>query len=137
MLLAVFAALPLLAGAASWYSFWYDIGIFGLYPTQSYASFDLESPSVNVLQWDSRCDDGYIFFAPRGRLVASPGPVILDSRGNLVWIEKRFGQATDVRVQRYKGQDYLTFWAGRDDKTHGYGVYYMVRSRPGVFRSMT
>jgi hypothetical protein len=54
-------------------------------------------------------DYGYIFLGPRGRSVTNPGPVILDAGGNVVWVGTQFDQATDVKVQRYRGQDYLTF----------------------------
>jgi hypothetical protein len=32
----------------------------------------------------------------------------------------------DLQMQRYRGEDYLTFWAGSEAKGHGQGVYYMV-----------
>ena len=32
----------------------------------------------------------------------------------------------DLNVQRYRDQDYLTFWVGEDDGTRGLGSYYMV-----------
>lgn len=127
MLLAYFASLPLLTRVGSWYSFWYNVGLFGLFPTQNLNSFEIDSPVVDLFQWDPRCDYGYVFLGPRGRSVTNPGPVILDARGNVVWIGTQFDQATDVKVQRYRGQDYLTFWSGRDDSIHGYGSYYMVR----------
>ncbi|KAL5358367.1 ASST-domain-containing protein [Aspergillus floccosus] len=34
----------------------------------------------------------------------------------------------DLKVQHYRGQDYLTFWAGEDDGTRGIGSYYMLNS---------
>ena len=60
-------------------------------------------------------------------MVPRPGPVIMDARGELVWMEDKFGQAMDFKMQHYKGQDYLTFWTGSDSGTFGSGVYNMVR----------
>lgn len=42
-------------------------------------------------------------------------------------MEKKFGQSMDLKVQHYNGSDFLTFWAGTNDGTHGRGVYYMAR----------
>jgi len=64
--------------------------------------------------------------SPRGVNVPNPGPVILDSRGNLVWSEGKFGQAMNLQVQRYKGEDFLTFWSGTSGGPHSNGSYYMV-----------
>lgn len=59
--------------------------------------------------------------------------MILDGDGNLVWTDhfsnKFGGQAYDLRVQNYRGEEYLTFWLGDDRvRGHGAGHYYMVRS---------
>lgn len=130
MKFAVLAALPLLAQARSWNSLLYDMGLYGVYPQQSYVSFDLLSPRLNVELWDPRCSQVYTLLTPRGKSVSTPGPVLLDAAGNLVWMEKRFGEVMDMKVQRYQGEDYLTFWKGVDDGTHGHGSYLMVRCLP-------
>ncbi|KAI9736277.1 MAG: hypothetical protein M1834_001163 [Cirrosporium novae-zelandiae] len=116
------------ANCKQWYDLWYDLGLYGAYPWQTYDSVDLVSPQLNVLQWDDRCDDRYTLLTPRGISVPAPGPMIIDAKGNLVWMEKRFGEAMDLKIQNYKGEDYLTFWAGKDDGTHGRGYYYMLNS---------
>jgi hypothetical protein len=59
--------------------------------------------------------------------------MILDRRGELVWahhFENKFGgQAYDLMVQQYQGQDYLTFWLGDDRvRGHGAGFYYLLNS---------
>ncbi|KAL1855991.1 hypothetical protein Plec18170_003858 [Paecilomyces lecythidis] len=128
MLLVLLLALPLIARCESWYNFWYDTGVLGSYPANTYESFDLEAPRLNVLQWDERCDHDYILLTPRGHAVPAPGPLILDYTGELVWAEGRFGEVMDMKVQQYKGEDYLTFWRGTDDGTHGRGIYYMLDS---------
>jgi hypothetical protein len=105
----------------------YDRGFLGLYPSQQYVTFEYDSPRVNIKQWTDQCDDGkYILLTPRGSMVSHPGPMVLDSKGQVVWSGQHFGEVIGLEVQTYKGEDYLTFWKGRDDGTHGYGQYYMV-----------
>lgn len=104
---------------------WYDAGFYGAWVGHSYESFDLQSPRVNFLVHKS-CDPAYTFLSPRGRSVPFPGPLLLDAEGELVWTEDRWGQAMDMKVQNYKGEDYITFWRGSDSGTHGSGTYLMV-----------
>jgi hypothetical protein len=94
----------------------YDLGFHGIYPRQHFHSVDLEAPAPKITQWDSRCDSGNLFLTPRGPYVTghARGPVILDARGNLIWMNNNeFEQAMNLNVQKYKGQDYLTFWTKR------------------------
>ncbi|KAI2887513.1 hypothetical protein CBS63078_4526 [Aspergillus niger] len=128
VLLVLWALWPILASAFSWHGLWYDLGFLGPHPTLKYESFDQESPEVNVLRWDPRCEEGYVFLSPRGHSYPDPGPLVYDNQGNLVWIEREFGQIMDLKVQHYMGEDYLTFWAGDDDGTRGLGQYYMLNS---------
>lgn len=114
--------------ALKWHTLLYDIGLLGAHPVTKYESFDLASPEPNILKWDPRCEDKYVFLSPRGHFYPHPGPLIFDNKGDLVWMEDRFGMVMDFRVQRYRGEDYLTFWVGEDDGTRGLGVYYMVCS---------
>lgn len=111
-------------------SYWYDWGWYGGYPRNTYESFGAQSPLVNILKQDARCDDGYTFIEPRGTYVDTPGPVILDNSGNLVWMQTMWGQTMDLKVQHYQGKDYITFWRGTDSGTFGSGSYIMVRSNP-------
>ena len=57
------------------------------------------------------------------------GPVILDPRGNLIWMGDQFEQAMNFNVQKYKGEDYLTFWTKtkKKGKKHSKKSYVMVR----------
>lgn len=105
---------------------WFDWGWYGAYPHKNYESFGAQSPWPLVAKTDERCDNGYIFAEPRGFYVDTPGPVILDNAGNLVWMETRWGEAMDVKVQRFNGKDYITFWHGTDNGTFGEGYYLMV-----------
>ncbi|GAB1735798.1 hypothetical protein NU219Hw_g5143t2 [Hortaea werneckii] len=111
-----------------------DIGIRGSYPAKKGISSKLTAPETNILRWSPECDDGrYHFIAPRGWKVPRPGPMILDAEGSMVWFQhfdNEFGgQAYDLKVQQYKGEDYLTFWLGDDRiRGHGAGEYYMLNS---------
>lgn len=104
----------------------YDLATYGAYPEQSYVTINQTSPRTTVVQWDSSCDDGLVLLAMDGPSIDSPGPMILDKRGDLVWTSDHFGHAANLKVQRYRGQDYLTFWAGEKLQESGQGMYYMV-----------
>lgn len=57
--------------------------------------------------------------------------MILDERGNLVWMNATYGETYDLAVQRYNGADYLTFWQGQGRKQgHSKGEYVMVSLSP-------
>lgn len=116
------------------YSGWHDWGLYGLYPREWYRSFNLGAPRINFLQWSDQCSNGYTMLTPRGSLVWHPAPTIVDGRGNLVWTDDGYGMVTDMKVQRYRGEDYLTFWSGWNgaDHTYGVGVYYMVCCKLGL-----
>ncbi|GAB1218280.1 hypothetical protein ATERTT37_007534 [Aspergillus terreus] len=107
---------------------WYDLGLYGFGPSQSYVSFGFDSPRVQISQWDAGCDPRYTFLAPRGDSVAQPGPMILDADGNLVWMKHNWETTQDFKVQRYQGQDYLTYWEGSEVGSRGYGAWYMLDS---------
>jgi hypothetical protein len=119
--------LPVVVSAFSFSA--YDLGFLGLYPTQQYESMSLQPPSVQVTRWDERCesDGSVLLISPRGVDVPKPGPVILDTKGNLIWMEEKFGQAMNLQVQTYQGQDFITFWSGTSHGPHSNGSYYMVR----------
>jgi hypothetical protein len=101
---------------------------YGYYPYRSYQTTDLISPQFRNMVDSPQChDDRYTFFTPRGFSISAPGPMIVDSHGELIWAKSTEGQAYDFKVQEYKGEQYLTYWQG-DDKVrgHGAGDYYMV-----------
>lgn len=110
----------------------YDWGFYGLYPKTTFKSYELAAPRLNFLKWDEQCDDGYYLMSPRGSIVYSPAPVIMDGRGNLVWTtDDSFGKGrgiTDFKVQMYHGKPHLTFWGGVDGVHHRYGAgcYFIV-----------
>ncbi|KAJ5939760.1 hypothetical protein N7466_002894 [Penicillium verhagenii] len=105
----------------------FDDGFYGFYPTRKYVSFEYESPAVELAKWSPKCSDDYTFMAPHGSAVENPGAMILDSRGNLVWMMKpRSDKTQDFRVQEYLGEQYLTYWHGAADNGHGRGAWSML-----------
>lgn len=89
----------------------YDDGDYGGWPTESFRSTPLIGPSLNILQKSDLCQDGYVMLAPEGNAVRTPGPMIIDQDGHLVWT-KQYGQTRDVSVYQFKGDPYLTFCVG-------------------------
>ncbi|KAG9242747.1 ASST-domain-containing protein [Calycina marina] len=126
--LLLFGALPICHWAVAFSFNAFDLGFHGIYPRQRFHSFDLEAPVPKIRRWDSRCDYGNILLSPRGKAVPTPGPVMLDAKGNLVWMENKFGQVMNFNVQNYKGQDYMTFWMGIDHAAHSNGSYVLIDS---------
>lgn len=106
---------------------WYDLGAQGFGPEQSYISFDQESPIMEVTPPHAKCDPRYTFLAPRGDSIAHPGPMILNPAGELVWTKWNEGMTQDFKMQRYKDEDYLTYWQGDNSDGYGRGSWYMVR----------
>jgi Arylsulfotransferase (ASST) len=68
---------------------------------------------------------GYVFVAEKAPGIPG-GPMIIDNRGRVVWYRQLEApvQATDFRVQRYRGKPVLTWWVGKISKVGvGRGVY--------------
>ncbi|KAL2857369.1 ASST-domain-containing protein [Aspergillus pseudoustus] len=109
---------------------WYDLGAYGFGPSRSYASFQYESPllEITAVDGDRGCDDLYTFLAPRGDSVAHPGPMVFDADGELVWMKHNWETTQDFKVQRFQGEDYLTYWEGEQVDGRGYGSWYMLDS---------
>ncbi|HEX7084026.1 MAG TPA: arylsulfotransferase family protein [Gaiellaceae bacterium] len=76
---------------------------------------------------------GYVFLAEKQG--GKPGgPLIVDDRGRVVWYGQLAApvQATDFRVQRYRGRPVLTWWQGRESAVgigQGVGEIYDTRYR--------
>ncbi|KAJ5222088.1 uncharacterized protein N7469_010975 [Penicillium citrinum] len=107
----------------------YANGFDGHWPVQSYRSAGVFGPILNYWQDSPACKNGqYTILAPRGDAVQRPGPMILDEEGHLVWF-KDYPTTYNANVYLYKGEPYLTFWAGDDSiRGHGDGTYYMINS---------
>lgn len=107
----------------------YEREAYGNHPLQVFRSTDLTVPRLNILKSSATCDDSlYTFLSPRGHATAEPLATIYDHGGHLVWASSWEGQQLyNFLAQEYKGEKYLTFWAGNDAVGgHGAGVYYMV-----------
>jgi Arylsulfotransferase (ASST) len=68
---------------------------------------------------------GYVFVAEKAPKTVG-GPMIVDNRGRVVWFDQLRApvQATDFRVQRYRGRPVLTWWVGKISKVGvGRGSY--------------
>lgn len=89
---------------------------------QSFLSRPELHPPIVTIEKSASDAPGYLFAAPfRGP--AQYGPMIFDDQGNLVWFQPLAAgrQAADLRVQRYRGHDVLTWWQGRMLSV-GYGL---------------
>ncbi|EXJ68896.1 uncharacterized protein A1O5_07828 [Cladophialophora psammophila CBS 110553] len=142
ILFALLCMFPVTAlSSSSVYGLLYDWGLLGAYPQQTYKSCARTAPRLNFVRWDdAQCgrDAGSATcLSPRGHMVSSPGPLIMDSRGELVWAEDKYGQAMDFKVQCYRGQNYLTFWTESDSGTFGRGSYVMLDSSYRVYKRVT
>ncbi len=92
-----------------------------------YQSFDHASIDVRFSHRDPRCSKEQIFLATRGSNT-EPGAMILDHAGKLLWRQPKLAaEVHDFRVQEYRGENFLTFWAGKADHGGKEGSWYMVR----------
>ncbi|KAG9858736.1 hypothetical protein KCU77_g5043, partial [Aureobasidium melanogenum] len=122
----------------SWSSTIYDLGLLGRYPQQSFKSSPLRPPYMNTVQWDERCAQGYTLLSLRGSMVPSPAGVMLDGHGDLIWMDESFGPyVMNLKVQEYRGEQYITFWSGDIDFGFGLGTYYMLNSHYEVFKQFS
>jgi hypothetical protein len=72
---------------------------------------DLTPPVVSVAVAKPAAAPGYLFIAPK-QTAPQKGPEIFDETGQPVWFDPVPEQATDFRVQTYRGKPVLTFWEG-------------------------
>ncbi|CAG8405159.1 unnamed protein product [Penicillium salamii] len=108
----------------------YDMSQYGAWPLQSYLSSRASGPILNYWNRSEACEkESYTLIAPRGDSVRHTGPMILDQNGNLVWF-KEYPTTYNLNIQSFRGENYLTFWAGNDGMGgHGDGILYMLNSR--------
>jgi hypothetical protein len=67
---------------------------------------DLRPPVLDV---DTPGHAGFYFLGPK-RDAEQRGALIVDGGGEPVWFHPVSPEATDFRVQRYRGQPVLTWW---------------------------
>jgi hypothetical protein len=86
---------------------------------------DLTPPKLTVTKRATGTRPGLLFLGPKGKK-GQFGPMIADDSGRLVYFKPvpKGVNATDFRVQRYRGQPVLTWWEGRTSpKGYGAGTY--------------
>jgi len=116
----------------------YNAGQYGEYVLQRFTSTNVTAPRLNFMRPFTNCNDGsLLFIAPRGEK-ANSSVCILDATGSLVWTTNDYhGQAYNLQVQEYKGEQYLTFWAGDNSVGgHGVGQYFMLDKHYNLFRTV-
>jgi hypothetical protein len=89
---------------------------------------DLKPPTLVVTYPAQGTAPGYVFVAEK-KDKSPGGPMIVANNGGLVWYHQLASplQATDFRVQTYKGKPVLTWWQGTINKAgvgKGYDVIY-------------
>jgi hypothetical protein len=91
---------------------------------------DLHPPVVSIRRPPARTAPGYLFLAPKEKTDPG-GPMILDNRGQVVWFHQvQPSEATDFRVQTYRGRPVLTWWEGKVLQTGvGFGRYVIADDR--------
>lgn len=92
----------------------------------------LVPPQITVLTSKPGTDHGLIFIAPKQNPpgATQQGPEIVDEKGRPVWFQPvgPGEQATNFRVQEYRGQSVLTWWQGKSSPSgpgEGQGVNYV------------
>lgn len=107
----------------------YDNGTYGRTPEEKFHSVDIPAYRLLRRKWDAeRCQSNdKLFLGIRGKRLWHTGPVIYDNDGHQVWYAEGVKTPYNVRMQRYKGNQYITWWSGDDEGGHGSGYYYMVR----------
>ncbi|HEY6960773.1 MAG TPA: arylsulfotransferase family protein [Gaiellaceae bacterium] len=75
----------------------------------------LQPPAVKVEVPANGVAPGYVFVAEKGGAKRPGGPAILDDRGRVLWYHQvpKGLEATDFRMQMYKGKPVLTWWQGK------------------------
>jgi hypothetical protein len=83
----------------------------------------ISPPRLTVTRAASGVAPGLVFVAEKGGKSKPSGPVIADNRGRILWYhEVPAGlEATDFRMQTYRGKPVLTWWQGTISKA-GVGV---------------
>lgn len=113
------------------YDFGYEHDAYGSHPLTVFKSAaELEVPKLDVLLSSKLCESSlFTLLTPRGGATRQPQATILDNNGDLVWTSPWRGQQLyNLMVQEYRGEKYLTFWAGNDAVGgHGAGTIIMVR----------
>jgi hypothetical protein len=84
----------------------------------------LNPPAVTIRRRARGTAPGRVFLTPM-KGAGQDGPMMIDDDGSLVWFRPLRGGrvASDLRVQRYRGEPVLTWWEGRLAGGGGNGEY--------------
>ncbi|GAB7361067.1 hypothetical protein MBLNU230_g1107t1 [Neophaeotheca triangularis] len=112
----------------------YQGGEYGDSPFQTYKSDPVRSPLFDVTVWnDSLIDQtSHIIFEPNYMEDGEQrvGPYLFSSKDlSLVYGNPAFQNSNNARVQKYRGEDYLTYWAGHQGKGHATGNCFFMNNR--------
>ncbi|KAI1391911.1 ASST-domain-containing protein [Hypoxylon trugodes] len=122
------------------YDFGYEHDAYGPHPLSVFKSAaELEVPKLDVLQSSKECESSlYTLLTPRGGATREPQTTILDGNGDLIWTSSWRGQQLyNLMVQEYRGEKYLTFWAGNDAVGgHGAGTIIMLDKSYVLFKEI-
>ncbi|KAK3684457.1 hypothetical protein LTR37_020265 [Vermiconidia calcicola] len=127
-----FVVLPIATSLfPSLFTTFYDLGLYGYYPTRSFYTSPFTPPLSSRAKWDAVCNaenevGGLVLGELHGSAVRHKGPIITDLKGNLIWFDDTYESASNLKVQTWKGKQYLTFWAGSRAEGSGQGQYYML-----------
>ncbi|KAJ3810107.1 ASST-domain-containing protein [Lentinula aff. lateritia] len=95
----------------------YSSGALGSGPYQTFKSSSSTPSAWNfVVPYNDstvgQIESGLVFIAPRGTNVNSPGALIYDKSGNLIWDGTHFGQTLTFKVATYKDEPVILLWTG-------------------------
>lgn len=76
---------------------------------------DLHPARLRVTASAGQAAPGYVFITPGSAQYGETGPLIVDGKGDPVWVGTvpRGQNATNFRVQTYQGRRVLTWWRGK------------------------
>ena len=105
----------------------YNAGAYGDFPNQTFRSSDIVAPRflVNKFDPDSLDTAPFLFFEWLYEDVGSP-MIFRSDDLSLVYADPSYEGNSDVQIQRVLGEDYLTFWGGKEDFGQGNGHCYVV-----------
>ena len=92
---------------------------YGTAPNQTFVSTNINAPLIQVNEWKEQDIDrhGYLLFTMG--TASGHGPVIYRADDlSLVYANLTNAHAYDANIQRYQGEDYLTFWEGGKPDVH-------------------
>ena len=138
-----FVVLPIATSLfPSLFTTFYDLGLYGYYPTRSFYTSPFTPPLSSRAKWDAVCNaenevGGLVLGELHGSAVRHKGPIITDLKGNLIWFDDTYETASNLKVQTWKGKQYLTFWAGSRGEGSGQGQYYMLDDHFNLAKTVT